>query len=284
MSEVLSSSMVVYDIPLEKIFCDQSWNCRGVISGADVVELAKSIAKDGLQQAIVVMPYHKDNYIYKVVEGHRRYIAHKQLKMETIQSTINTTITELDARVLNLTENLQRKSLNIMQEAIGIEPLLRAGWTYQEIAKRLDTSTGWVSVRRQLLTLEPEIQQVAAAGLLSAQHIKDIAAIPSKNLRFDTVKRIKDARIRGEKPQIPKKPVNKDPTKKRRQSPENIFDMSEHIAEIIGYCFATRCLAWTNGEIADIELYRDLKEEAEILGKTYKLPEDVSEFKALLEK
>lgn len=278
-----STNLVVFDIPMKDIFCDQEWNCRGNVSGADVIELAKSIDTQGLLQPITLMPYNKDGFRFKIVTGHRRYLAHKQLKREKIPATVRVDLSEMDARLFNLVENLQRKSLNMMQEARGIEPFLKAGWTHQELAKKLETSTGWVSVRKQLLNLEPEIQQVAAAGLLTAQHVKDIAALPSKTLRFDTVKRIKEARIRGEKPQVPRRnKVSKDPTRKKRQLPEDIFAMIEHIADHIDYGFYTRCLAWASGEISDLDLFKDLKKECETRGLNYRMPEAYSEYRSLL--
>ena len=69
--------------------------------------------------------------------------------------------------MLNLVENLQRKSLNILEEAHAIQNLYPEGATVREAARELKQPTKWVHVRVRLLRMPEEVQQKAAAGLLS---------------------------------------------------------------------------------------------------------------------
>jgi len=274
------SNYVVQHIPLSEILCDQDWNSRGPVSGADVLSLAKLIEDQGLLQPITLMPYNDfPGKKYKIVVGHRRFLAFKSLKRETIPAMVNSTLDDNSAKVANLIENLERKNLNILQEAKGIEGFYIAGWTHQEIAKKLGQSTGWVSIRLQLLKLEPEIQQEAAAGLLTQYQIKEIADLPSKGQRFEAVRKIKDAKIKGEKPQISTKKKKVNPLKRKKREAQEIFDMIEHIQEYLEYGIHTRCLAWAAGEISDFDLFRDIKEECETQGKSYRIPKEYEEFR-----
>ena len=50
------------------------------------------------------------------------------------------------------------------------------------------------------------------------------------------------------------------------------FEMMEHIRLHIGHNLGTRCLAWSAGEVSNLELYQAIKEEAELLGKDYRIP------------
>lgn len=265
-------------MPMELIFADDQLNCRGPIVPYDVLDLAKSIEKNGLQQPISVQPYIlKPPYKYRIILGHRRFKAFQVLKYEKIPAIIKEGLTEVQVRVLNLQENLERKDLNIMQEALAIEKFKRAGYTMHEVAQLVGMSTGWVQVRFTLLELEPEIQEAAAAGFVTQEQIKDLSSIPSKDARFAAVKAIKESRMRGEKRAIKVKKPKRNLLMKKQRDRNGIFEMMDLILDTLGSSFATRCLAWAAGEISDLELYRDIKDIADEKGIPFVIPtSDVS--------
>lgn len=282
--------MEIVKVPIVEIFADPSFNCRGHIAPIDVVELARSIDTNGLQQAISIQPYGgaklgHPGKIWRVILGHRRFEAFKLLdsnpehkgKYSTIPCTVQQNLSELDARVLNFNENLERKDLNIMQEAKALTPFINAHWTQQEIATRLNQSTGWVQVRIMALRLEPEIQNEIAAGFITQQQIKDLLSLSTSNERFSAVRELKDAKIRGEKTtDIIKMKIKKETkqqvTKKAYRLHSEILKMQAHIQETIGNNFGTRCLAWAAGEISDMELFEDIAELAKQQNKYYEIP------------
>jgi|SRR5581483_10814271 len=288
--------MEIHHLPLEEIYSDPDFNCRGAIIPFHVVELARSIDTQGLQQAISVQPYvnpDRPGKKWRIILGHRRFEAFKLLHKECLEKattdeaknkygvipcTVQMNLTELDARVLNLNENLERQNLNIMQEARALMPFINARWTQAQIATRLNQSTGWVQIRITALKLEPEIQQEIEAGYLNQQQIKDLAGLHSKEQRFEVVRDLKDAKVRGEKAFNVKKVVEKkigqkDIKKKKFRTQGEIFQMQEHIQDTIGNNFGTRCLAWAAGEINDEELFEDIKELADEKGVSYTIPE-----------
>lgn len=287
--------MEIHNIPLDLIFADPSFNCRGHIAPMDVVELARSIDMIGLQQSISVQPYDGDKYNHygkkwRIILGHRRYFAYTLLaadsenkekrKFQTIPCTIQYNLKELDARILNLNENLERQSLNIMQEAKALLPFISAHWTQQEIATKLNQSTGWVQVRVAALKLEPEIQEEIAAGYITQQQIKDLLTIPSQSERYEMVREIKDAKFRGEKSgdiiKLKKKKteLKQGITKKAYRLHSDILKMQNHIRAAVGNNFGTRCLAWAAGEISDLELFEDISDLAIEFGKEYVIPDE----------
>ena len=72
-----SKEMVVHDIPMSDIYCDNDFNCRGYIPPHDVITLAKSILANKLQQPIVIQPWDQiPGKLWRIVSGHRRYTAH----------------------------------------------------------------------------------------------------------------------------------------------------------------------------------------------------------------
>jgi ParB/RepB/Spo0J family partition protein len=264
-------------IEIATIFADPTFNCRGTaIAPIDVVDLAKDIEAHGLQQPIVVQPYDKykpEIFKYRVISGHRRYTAFKVLKRETIPCVININLTEAQALVLNLTENLHRKDLNVLQEAKALERLKMAGMSVSEVSKELGKSTTWVSVRYQLLELHEHIQNAAAAGFINQAQIRQLHQLPDMKQQLDAAAKIKKAKSRGEKPpKINPNQKKRNILKAKQRDRDDIFWMQDHIQEFVGNNFGTRCLAWAAGEITDFELFQAIQEEAHQSGKTYNIP------------
>lgn len=257
--------MQLTQIPMDLIFSDSSWNCRGAIAPIDVETLAESIKVDGLMQAIVVQPYKHPPYRYKIVVGHRRHAACKRLKMTEIPANVMENLSEDTARSLNLKENLERKDLNMLQEARAIQWFRDRGLQLREVAKRAGKSTGWVTSRYMILDLEPEIQMEIAAGLLTQAQIEGLHLIPSKSGRYEAVKKAKEAKARGESTDVievkVKKTVMTDTsTKVSRKNPE-IFQVQDMVTDSVGPNIATRSLAWCAGVISTKDYLESLKEE-----------------------
>jgi len=269
----------VLNIELDKIWCDNNFNCRGTIIPIDVVDLAKDIEKNGLQFPIAVQPLSDvsvdvpDNrFDFRIVAGHRRYHAFRVLKKETIPAMIKVGLSEVQARLLNLGENLKRKALNILQEARAIERLRDLGLNRRQVGEELGVSTSWVQVRYNLLDLPQLVQEEAAAGFLNQQQIKELFSLEGKEQQFDAVKRIKNARLRGEKSVSVGKSTIQDPYKKKRQPHSSVQEMIGHLGNSIGYGLYTRTLAWANGEINGATLFTDIAKYAKENGIDYKIP------------
>ncbi len=275
-TELVESQLKTYDIPIDDIFCDNDFNCRGPIPPIDVVDLARSIDANGLQQPITVQPWTKmPNKKYRIISGHRRFQAHRVNAAKTIPAILKEGMTELQARKLNLEENLKRKDLNILQEATALRPFWEAGWTQEMMCSELTQSRGWLQARIALLQLPPEIQQEAAAGYLTQEHIKQLASIKQKDAQFEAVKKIKSAKINNERGKIRAVPKKKNPLAKRPRDRQEGFAMMETIQDAVGNGFYTRCMAWVLGEISDFELLRDTKEFAESQGKRWEIPQSI---------
>ena len=111
----MTNEYEVNEIGLNRIWSDNEFNCRGVILPMDVIDLVKDIEKNGLQFPIAIQPEteieEKVNYDFRIIAGHRRFQAYKVLKKDTIPAMIKTGLNEVQARLLNLGENLMRQDL-----------------------------------------------------------------------------------------------------------------------------------------------------------------------------
>jgi len=274
----------VQDIEINKIWSDDDFNCRGTIIPMDVIDLVKDIDRNGLQFPIAVQPI-KDaaprlclgdevpNFDFRIVAGHRRFQAFKILKKDTIPVMVKVGLSEVQARLLNLGENLKRKALNILQEARAIERLRDLGLNRRQVGEELGVSTSWVQVRYNLLDLPQDIQEEAAAGMINQYQIKQLFELRgNKEAQFEAVIKIKKARLRGEKSVSVGKTPLQDPFKKKRQPKNVVQDMISHLSNGIGYGLHTRVLAWANGEISSAELFSDIAQYAEEHDIDYKSP------------
>jgi len=259
--------MDVKILKMDDIHSDDSFNCRGKITPIDVVDLAKDIAERGLLQPIVVAEYDdamqaSTGKKWRLIAGFRRFMAFRVNGEKEIHCVIKKGMTELEAITANLSENIQRQNLNILQEAKAIKRLKDLGLTEVEAGKFLGMSRGWIQVRFMLLGLPEEVQQEAAAGILNQAQIRDLYTLFKKtgNLEnlYEAVRKIKDGKIRGQKVKVNETTAEIKTQKRHRQRPE-IFSMMEHIQGTIGNGLHTRCLAWAAGQISNGELYQDLK-------------------------
>lgn len=278
----------VQPIPMDEIFHDSDFNCRGRIAPIDVIDLAKDIAERGLDQPIVLKPFTdpaKPKLKYKIVAGHRRHMAFKVNNSTHIPAYVRPDLTELQARMLNLRENLHREELNVKQEAHALKFFLdykqgeteRNLFTEADLSDIFGQSRGWVQIRKLVLDLPESIQDEAAAGLLTQEQIRTVAKIKNKNDQFELVRKIKERKLKGEK--IKLTPSVKRPSDvmkaKERKKPE-IEEMMGIIYDIIGPGLATRFGAWCAGNISTVALYSSIQQHCEENDLPFKMPQFIN--------
>ena len=189
-----------YPVPVGAIYYDGVFNCRGEFTLQSVRELADSIVQAGrLICPVAVQPWSgARGFDYRLIVGHRRFRAVAEfLRWTEIPAYICEGLSDHEARMLNLVENLQRKSLNILEEARAIQRLFPEGASVREAARELKQPTRWVWTRRQLIRMPAAIQQKAAAGLLSQWNLDTLAGIESPDEQVAAANKIVEARSAG---------------------------------------------------------------------------------------
>ena len=256
------------------VFADPEFNCRGVISPLDVKALAEDIKEHGLISPVVVQPFSgKPGKDYRIIAGHRRFMACMLLEWPEVPVIIKEGLDETEAKILNLTENLHRQNLNIWQEAQAIAHL-GDNRSDEWLSKKLGQSKGWIQPRKMLLKLPIEIQEEAKAGLINQTIIRDCYSLRDDiPAMYELVKHHKDAKARGEKVTI--RTSKKDPKTKRKRQPWEIMKLMELIAATFGFGLTTRALAWASGEIADYEILDTISDTAVKMNIPFERPEVV---------
>jgi len=256
----------ILNIPLVDIYADPKFNCRGTISPSNVHDLVNSIREFGLLQPIVVRPASETDLKmppekkWHLAAGFRRYMAHCVGEFGTIRALVSH-VSDIDARVLNLNENIQREELNIIQEAKAVKALRDAGLDTTEIRSKLGQSFGWVQIRTMLIKLPDSIQEAARDGAIIQNDIRDlyshhIAGVKEPEL-VEMVRGLITDRDMGHKVNL--KPPNKNPLKKFKRKEAELFVLRDHLRESIGNGLHTRIIAWATGFASDDEIFEDIE-------------------------
>ena len=135
-----------------------------------------SIREHGLIQPILIRPL---SHGFEIVAGHRRYQACKSLRWRFIPCKV-CEMTNKQAFEIQLSENIQRKSMDPIEEAEAFRRyVIDFGWGgVSDLAKKIGKSEEYVSHRIQLLKLSEEIQKKITSNMLNVSKAIEISTIP----------------------------------------------------------------------------------------------------------
>ncbi|SEM84101.1 ParB/RepB/Spo0J family partition protein [Halomonas caseinilytica] len=144
-------------------------------------ELADSIRAQGVMQPIVVRPIDEERY--EIVAGERRWRAAQLAELDVIPAVIREVSDEV-ALALALIENIQRESLNPVEEAMAMKRLLdEFELTQQQAADAVGRSRAQVANLLRLLSLDPEVQTLLERGDLDMGHARALLALSGAKQR-----------------------------------------------------------------------------------------------------
>ena len=142
---------------------------RKAFDPSELEMLAESINQYGMIQPITVRSV---DGMYQIITGERRWRAARMAGLSEVPVII---ITADDKKVaeLALVENIQRRDLNPIEEAMGFAALIEEyGLTQEEAAKRIGKSRSAVTNILRLLNLPQSVRKMIESGELSTGHAK----------------------------------------------------------------------------------------------------------------
>lgn len=155
---------------------------------AALSELADSIAQHGVLQPLLVRPLIGGGY--QLVAGERRWRASRIAGLTQVPVVIKE-LSDTEAAVISLIENLQREDLNPVEEALGFASLMKDfSLTQEEAAQKVGKSRPAVANALRLLKLPEKVLDMVRENKLSAGHARALAAIEDEKVLISTAELI----------------------------------------------------------------------------------------------
>lgn len=172
-------------IPIDQIDPGTNPRTRG-IDPLQVEQLAASIFDQGLTNPLLVRPTGaKEAGRYELIAGQRRRLAILHLIANgewAKNSRVPCTVKDVDdrqAKILALTENLQRSDMDPLDEADGFKAMQDEGMSAEDIAKALHKELRYVQQRIALVKKLPEqAKQDLRAGKITVTQAREMVTKP----------------------------------------------------------------------------------------------------------
>ena len=152
-----------------------------------IEELANSIIEHGIIQPLVVR---KNEPGYEIVAGERRWRAARRAGLKEVPCIIRD-FTDEENMLVAIIENMQREDLNPVEEAEGLNQMIKTyGMTQEEVSKSVSKSRPYITNSLRLLKLPEEIRNLLAEGKISAGHARALINVSDKKKQAEICRRI----------------------------------------------------------------------------------------------
>lgn len=143
---------------------------------AKLLDLKKSIQEKGILQPILIR---KKTEGFEVIAGERRLRAATSLGLPEIPAIIKD-VSDKEALVLALIENIQRDELNAVEEAEAYKRLIEEfQYTHEEVARSVSKERSTISNLLRLLNLPLIIKKGLAEEKISMGHARSLLSLGS---------------------------------------------------------------------------------------------------------
>jgi len=148
---------------------------RTQMAAESLAELAESIKAQGIMQPILVRPIGGDHY--EIIAGERRFRAAQLAGLDEVPVLVKP-VPDQAALAMALIENIQRENLNPVEEAHGVQRLIREfDFTHEQAAHAIGRSRSATSNLLRLLNLAAPVQELLLQGRLDMGHARALLAV-----------------------------------------------------------------------------------------------------------
>lgn len=228
------------------LICPNPNQPRKVFEQDKLEELTESIKKYGVIQPIIVR---KDNDIYTIIAGERRWRACKNANIKSMPCIVRD-IENKNASEIALIENIQREDLNPIDEANAYDFIMdRYGITQEDVSNIVGKSRVYVTNIMRLSNLESYVKEKIVNNEISAGHGRAILSLsPEKQIAMTNLIIKEDLSVRDVEKLVrdTKKP-------KRRVQPEKDKYLA-YVEEMLTDRFSSRVNIRRNKNKGKIEI------------------------------
>lgn len=150
-------------------------NMRTTYEGIE--ELTESIKSNGILQNLTVVPDPIEEGYYLVVIGNRRLTAARKAGLKTAPCVV-VDLPEKEQLAMMLSENMQRKDMDIIDECKGVQMTLEMGFDVDELVKKTGLSKKTIIRRKNIADMELDYsevmgRQITLGDLEQLKRVKD---------------------------------------------------------------------------------------------------------------
>jgi len=205
---------------------------RTSMDNASLAELADSIKTRGVMQPILVRQISGGRY--EIIAGERRWRAAQMAGLQEVPALIREVADEA-ALAMSLIENIQRENLNPLEEALGIQRLIKEfGMTHQAAGRALGSSRSSISNLLRLLSLPASAQKLMMQGRLDMGHGRALLALPAaRQIEAANLVARKQLSVR-ETEVLVSRMTNLPSTKKRPKHDRDLLRLQEEVSARVG--------------------------------------------------
>ncbi|MCH9638586.1 MAG: ParB/RepB/Spo0J family partition protein [Betaproteobacteria bacterium] len=227
-----------------------------------LTQLADSIKAQGVMQPILVRPIEAGQY--EIIAGERRWRA-AQLAGLTEVPTIIREVPDESALAMSLIENIQRENLNPLEEAHGIQRLIKEfGMTHQTAGEALGNSRSTISNLLRLLNLSTPVQELMMQGEIDMGHGRALLPLPSvQQIKIANLIVHKQMSVRETEKLVNQ--LENPATKKVKKIDRDLIRLQENVSERLGTQVVIKPKA--NGQGNIVINYVNLDQLDDILSK-----------------
>ena len=205
---------------------------RTSMDKASLAELADSIKAQGVMQPILVRQVSGGHY--EIIAGERRWRAAQMAGFQEVPALIREVADEA-ALAMSLIENIQRENLNPLEEALGIQRLIKEfGMTHQAAGRALGNSRSSISNLLRLLSLPESVKKLMMQGKLDMGHGRALLSLPSaKQIEAANLVANKQLSVR-ETETLVSQMIESPSTKKQPKRDRDLLRLQEEVSAKIG--------------------------------------------------
>ena len=213
-----------------------------------IAELAESIQEHGIIQPLIVR---KSGSTYELVAGERRWRAARKAELSKVPCLIRE-FTDEENALIAIIENMQREDLDPIEEAEGLNEMIKEyGLTQEEVSRSVSKSRPYITNSLRLLKLPASVRKRVSAGELSAGHARALLGLKGAQAQEQLAERIvkEGLSVRETEDLVQKKGKKTAPRRKSKKNPD-IVAVEEKLKEIYG----TKVTITTNGRKGAVEI------------------------------
>ncbi len=209
----------VRKLPIDDILPNR-FQPRIKFSESEVLALADSIKNHGVIQPILVRPIGDK---YEIIAGERRYKASVMAGLKEIPAIVRQ-LDDKQSAELALIENVQRKDLTPIEEALSYKKILDMGYlTQEQLALKLGKKQSTIANKLRLLNLDEDVQNALLYEKISERHARSLLKLEKKDQK-EMLKRIINERLTVRQTDIEIQKLLSEKEKQKQNQQSNILN------------------------------------------------------------